>query len=92
MFETLLVGMLVAVLYVEIMDIYPGGIIVPAYIALYLHSPLRVLVTIFIALLSLYSYKTLSRFFILFGKRRFVTLVALGLLWAQIGTVLFPHV
>lgn len=91
MFETLLVGMLVAVLYVEIMDIYPGGIIVPAYIALHLHSPLRVLVTIFIALLSLYSYKILSRFFILFGKRRFVTLVALGLLWAQIGIVLFPH-
>jgi poly-gamma-glutamate biosynthesis protein PgsC/CapC len=90
-FETLLIGLVVAVLYVEIMDVYPGGIIVPAYIALYLDQPLRVLVTILIAFLSLYSYKFLSRFLILFGKRRFVMLVLLGAFWAQIWFLLLPH-
>ncbi len=89
-FETLLIGLVVAVLYVEIMDIYPGGIIVPAYIALYLDQPLRVLVTILIAFLSLYSYKFLSRFLILFGKRRFVMLILLGAFWAQIWFLLLP--
>jgi poly-gamma-glutamate biosynthesis protein PgsC/CapC len=89
-FETLLIGLVVAVLYVEIMDIYPGGIIVPAYIALYLDQPLRVLVTILIAFLSLYSYQFLSRFLILFGKRRFVMLVLLGAFWAQIWFLLLP--
>jgi poly-gamma-glutamate biosynthesis protein PgsC/CapC len=89
-FETLLIGLVVAVLYVEIMDVYPGGIIVPAYIALYLDQPLRVLVTIIIAFLSLYSYQFLSRFLILFGKRRFAMLVLLGAFWAQIWFLLLP--
>lgn len=90
-FETLFIGLIVAVLYVEIMDIYPGGIIVPAYVALYLDQPLRILATIVVALLSLYTYKILSRFLILFGKRRFVMLVLLGGIWAQLWFFLLPH-
>jgi len=89
-FETLFIGLIIAVIYVEIMDIYPGGIIVPAYVALYLDEPLRVLATILIALLSLYTYKILSRYLILFGKRRFVMLVLLGGLWAQIWFIISP--
>jgi poly-gamma-glutamate biosynthesis protein PgsC/CapC len=87
-FETLFIGLILAFFYVELMDIYPGGIIVPAYIALYLDQPLRVLVTILIAVLSLFTYKILSRFLILFGKRRFVILVLLGSLWTQLWSPL----
>jgi len=90
-FETLFIGLIIAVLYVEMMDIYPGGIIVPAYIALYLDQPLKVLATIGVAFLSLYTYKALSRFLILFGKRRFVMMVLLGALWAQIWFLVLPH-
>ncbi len=90
-YETLFIGLIVAVLYVEIMDIYPGGIIVPAYMALYLDQPLRILVTILIAFLGLFTYRVLSRFLILFGKRRFVMFVLLGALWAQLWFVLLPH-
>lgn len=90
-FETLLIGIIVAVIYVEILDIYPGGIIVPAYIALYLDEPLRVLATIIIAFLSLFTYKILSRFLILFGRRRFVTMVLLGAFWAQVWFFLLPR-
>jgi poly-gamma-glutamate biosynthesis protein PgsC/CapC len=59
-------------------------------VALYLDEPLRVLATILIALLSLYTYKILSRYLILFGKRRFVMLVLLGGLWAQIWFIISP--
>lgn len=90
-FETLFIGLILAFLYVELMDIYPGGIIVPAYIALYLDQPLRVLATILIAVLSLFAYKILSRFLILFGKRRFVMLVLLGSLWTQLWFLSLPH-
>jgi len=65
-YETFFIGLIVAALYVEIMDIYPGGIIVPAYMALFFDQPLRVLATVLIALLSLLTYRFLSRFFILF--------------------------
>jgi len=90
-FETLLIGILMAVLYVQVFDIYPGGIIVPAYIALYLDQPLRVLTTILIALLSLLTYRILSRFLILFGRRRFVTMILVGVVWAQLWFLLLPH-
>ncbi len=90
-YETLFIGLIIAVLYVEIMDIYPGGIIVPAYIALYLDQPFRVLITILIAFLSLFTYRALSRFLILFGKRRFVMFILLGALWAQLWSILLPH-
>ncbi|MCP2521069.1 poly-gamma-glutamate biosynthesis protein PgsC [SCandidatus Aminicenantes bacterium Aminicenantia_JdfR_composite] len=90
-FETFLIGILIAVLYIEIFDIYPGGIIVPAYIALYLEEPLRILITISIALLSLLTYKFLSKFLILFGKRRFVMIILLGTIWSQILSLLFPY-
>ena len=59
--------------------------------ALYLDQPLRILVTILIAFLGLFTYRVLSRFLILFGKRRFVMFVLLGALWAQLWFVLLPH-
>jgi len=90
-FETLFIGLIVAVIYVEIMEIYPGGIIVPAYVALYLDQPLRVLATILIAFLSLCTYKILSRFLILFGKRRYIMLILLGVIWAQLWFILLPR-
>jgi poly-gamma-glutamate biosynthesis protein PgsC/CapC len=92
MYETFFIGLILAVFYVELMDIYPGGIIVPAYIALYLDQPMRVLATVLIALLSLLTYKFLSRFFILFGRRRFVMLLLLGALWGQLLFLITPHV
>jgi len=91
-YETLFIGLIVAVLYVEIMDLYPGGIIVPAYMALFLDQPLRILVTILVAILSLMTYKLLSRMFILFGRRRFVMLILLGALWGQIWFLFLPHI
>jgi len=91
-YETFFIGLILAVFYVEIMDIYPGGIIVPAYIALYLDQPVRVMATVLVALVSLLTYRFLSRYFILFGRRRFVMLLLLGALWGQLWFFVMPHV
>jgi len=91
-FETLLIGLVLAVIYVEILDIYPGGIIVPGYIALYITKPLLVGITILCALLSLLTYRVLKKYFILFGKRRFVLLVLLGVFWSQIFALFLPRI
>jgi len=91
-YETIFIGLLLGVLYVEIFDVYPGGIIVPAYMALYLHQPGRIIATVVIAYLSLYSYKLLSRYLILFGRRRFVMVILVGALWAHIWFLVWPKV
>lgn len=89
-YETFLIGLILAVFFVEVMEIYPGGIIVPAYLALYLDQPFRVLATVCIALLSLLTFKLLSRWLILFGRRRFVLLIILGALWGQLWFIVTP--
>jgi poly-gamma-glutamate biosynthesis protein PgsC/CapC len=91
-YETLLVGLLLAVLYVEIFEIYPGGIIVPGYMALQVDQPQRILVTVAIAFLCLVSYRFLTRYLILFGKRRFAFMILLGALWAQLWMLVAPVV
>jgi len=90
-YETLLVGILLAVLFTELTDVFPGGIIVPGYMALYLDQPMRLLVTILAAVLSLITYRLLSRYLILFGRRRFVMMVFLGVLWAELLFLLVPR-
>jgi poly-gamma-glutamate biosynthesis protein PgsC/CapC len=91
LYETFLVGVVLAVLYTELTDLYPGGIIVPAYFALYLNEPLRLLGTVLIAGVSLVLYRILSRYFILFGKRRFVIFILLGALLSQIWILVLPQ-
>jgi len=88
---TVVIGIAVALLYAEITGLLPGGIIVPAFAALYLDQPLRVLATVAAALLSLAGYKALGRWFLLFGRRRFVLLVLLGGAFGQLWLVLWPH-
>jgi poly-gamma-glutamate biosynthesis protein PgsC/CapC len=90
-FETLFIGVVIALLYAEITGVYPGGIIVPAFLSLTLNQPVRPLATIGAACLSLLVYKLASRYFILFGRRRFVVMILLGGFWAQLWLLLAPN-
>ena len=72
MIGTILIGIVAALFYAEATGLLPGGIIVPAYIALYLDQPLRVAATVAAALLALLCFRLLSRYFVLFGQLWFV--------------------
>jgi poly-gamma-glutamate biosynthesis protein PgsC/CapC len=89
-FETIFIGLAVALLYAEFTGIYPGGIIVPAFLALSLDHPVRALATIAVACLSLLIYKLLARYLILFGKRRFVIILFVGGLLSQLLALAMP--
>jgi gamma-polyglutamate biosynthesis protein CapC len=88
---TVIIGVVVALLWAEFTGLLPGGIIVPAYLALYLGQPLRVAATIAAAFLSLACYKLLADRLLLFGRRRFVLLVLLGGVFGQLWLVVWPH-
>ena len=89
--ETLLIGLVVALLWAEVTDVSPGGIIVPGYIALYLDRPLRVAATLAVALLTLAIYRFLARHLILFGRRRFVLTVLVGAVLSQVWLLVLPR-
>ena len=90
-FETVFIGIVVALLYAELTGIIPGGIIVPAFLSLTLDQPVRALATVAIACLSVFLFRAASRYFILFGRRRFVVMVLLGGLGAQALWLAAPH-
>ncbi len=88
--ETLLIGLVLALLWAEITDLSPGGIIVPGYFALYLGRPLRAAATLAVALLTLAVYRSLARHLILFGRRRFVLMVLVGAVLSQAWLLVLP--
>ncbi len=90
-FETVFIGVVVALLYTELTGIYPGGLIVPEFLSLTLDQPLRAVATVAIAGLSVLLFRAASRYFILFGRRRFVALVLLGGLGAAALALAAPH-
>jgi poly-gamma-glutamate biosynthesis protein PgsC/CapC len=89
--ETLLIGLVLALLWAEITDLSPGGIIVPGYFALYLDRPLRAAATLAVALLTLAIYRLLARHLILFGRRRFVLMVLVGAVLSQAWLLVLPR-
>lgn len=89
-FETLLIGLLLALIYTEATGTSPGGLVVPGYLALYLDQPLRVAATLAVAGLSVLAYRILSRRLILYGRRRFVLIILLGAVLAQAWFLVHP--
>jgi poly-gamma-glutamate biosynthesis protein PgsC/CapC len=91
MAASILMGLAVALLWTEIVGILPGGIIVPAYLALYVGEPWRIAATVAAALLAVALYRLLSRWLLLFGRRRFVFMLFAGGLIGQGWILLWPR-
>lgn len=91
-FEVPFIGLLVSLLFIGFTGVYPGGIIVPSYLVLFLHEPERIAGTIIAAFLTLAVYRLSCRWLILFGRRRFVFLVLIGGFWALLWLQLFPYI
>ncbi|MBZ5497967.1 MAG: poly-gamma-glutamate biosynthesis protein PgsC [Acidobacteriia bacterium] len=89
-YETSFLGLLVTLLFVGITGIYPGGVIVPSYLALFVHSPGRIAGTLMVALLTLLCFKLASNYLILFGTRRFVFMVLTAGAWTLLWLRFFP--
>ena len=79
MAELLILGVIVSIVFYELTDITPGGLIVPGIMVAHIGQPLRMVYTLLIAIAAYYIVKLLSRRFLIFGKRRFVLLIVISL-------------
>ncbi len=77
-YELFFIGLLLSLLFIAVTGYFPGGIIVPGYLVLYADQPLRITGTLVAALIAWLIYKFVSRYLILFGKRRFVFLILIS--------------
>ena len=79
-YQAIGIGIVISFAFYEIIGLSPGGIVVPGYIALFLNQPLRILITLVIAFLTYFIVILLSNYIILYGRRRFFTMIILGFL------------
>ncbi len=77
-------GMLISLILTESVGVTAGGLIVPGYIALNLHNPYMVLFTFLISLFTLLILNLLSKFIIIYGKRRLVFCLLLSFILGSI--------
>ena len=93
-YETSFLGLLVSLLYIGLTGIYPGGIIVPSYLVLFINQPARIIGTLIAAWLTVLCFKLASQYLVIFGRRRFVFMILVGgtwtLLWQQFLPIIFP--
>lgn len=83
-------GLLFSLAFIALTGVYPGGIIVPSYLVLFLGQPQRLVGTLGAALLTWAAYVLVSRWLILFGRRRFVFLILVGGLWTLLWQTALP--
>ena len=74
--ETILLGVLVSLLFTELTNL-SAGLIIPGYLVLSLHSPMRILCTLGVAAAAVGLCRLLGRYVILYGRRRFALLLVL---------------
>ncbi len=74
--QAILLGILISLIYTEVTG-YSAGLIIPGYLALNLHSPLRLVYTLAVAAAAVGLCCLLARVVILYGRRRFAALILL---------------
>jgi len=91
--EALLIGLIVGILFYELFDLSPGGIITPGYFALYIDQPVRIISTVIIALIVLVIIEYSAKYLILYGKRKFLLAILSGfLLKVILDYFIFPNI
>ena len=66
----------------ELLGLYTGGLISAGYLAFFLEQPYRLLSTAVLSVGVCLAVRLLGKFVILYGRRRFMALVLLGLIGA----------
>ena len=74
------IGMVLSLFLTETLGVTAGGIIVPGYIAMNLESPQRLIITFGISIITFLIIKLLSKFIMVYGKRRLVLALLIGFL------------
>ena len=87
--ELAVLALLISLIFTELTNLLPGGIIVPFYFALYLDDPVKILATVISALIAMMVVKFLSRYTILYGRRKFALYLIIGILEKILFTFLY---
>lgn len=74
------IGMVLSLFLTETLGVTAGGIIVPGYIAMNLENPERLVITFGVSIITFLLIKLLSKYIMVYGKRRLVLALLIGFL------------
>lgn len=74
------IGLAISLLFSELFGLAAGGMVVPGYIALNLHRPLDVGITVGVGFATFAVVHALASIMIVYGKRRTVLMILVGFL------------
>jgi poly-gamma-glutamate biosynthesis protein PgsC/CapC len=78
-------GLVLSLVFTETLGLAAGGMVVPGYVALMIHHPLRIVGTILVSLLTYVSMKFLSNYIFIYGRRRTVLVILIGFLFGWLS-------
>lgn len=73
-------GLLVGLLFVGCLGLMTGGMVVPGYLALAIHQPGTLMLTLLDSLLIFLLVRLLSKYLIIFGRRRIALIILISFL------------
>ena len=88
---TIGLGVLTSLLFHEVFGAAAGGIVVPGYIAMHLHEPLRLLGTLIVAFVTYLAIRLIARFVFIYGRRRMVLAILLGFIFGYISRQMISY-
>jgi poly-gamma-glutamate biosynthesis protein PgsC/CapC len=85
--EAVGIGMFLSLILTETIGLAAGGIVVPGYIALVLHNPVQVIITIVVGIITYLIVKLISLYIIIYGRRLLIVSILIGYLIAYITKI-----
>ncbi|MEN8122303.1 MAG: poly-gamma-glutamate biosynthesis protein PgsC [Bacteroidota bacterium] len=82
--EIFLIGLVAGFLFYELTGISPGGVIGPAYFALFVLQPGKIAMTIILSLIVYLIIKYLSSYLVIYGRRKLLLALLLSFLFKLI--------
>lgn len=76
--DIIIFGIILSIIFYEITEISPGGLHVPAYIAFYINTPQRIIITIIAGILTFLIVKFISNHTIIYGRRKFALCIMIS--------------
>lgn len=91
-YYALIIGTMLSLVYTEITGVLPAGLIVAGYIALMFDHPYAILVTLLISCITyLIVDQGLGRLVIIYGRRKFVAMITVGLIIKMLIDYTLPY-
>lgn len=80
LYRTIALSVVLGFVFSEFLGIATGGLVSAGYLAFFMNSPLRIAATLAASVLICLITKLLQKFVIIYGRRRFVTVILLSII------------